>query len=178
MGRHAGSARRRVTLVWCLGVAAASLFAALAWMLAPLEPGALALQFAATPQAFGRVIHAWTPEQLALYRAHLPLDGVLLFCYGAFGYLLAARSSLFLAWPPAARAAARGCLPLAAGFDAVENLLHAWLTAAPRFGVPLPYLAATLCSTLKWLLLCGFALAVAWALAHTRPSSSATGDRA
>ncbi len=154
--------------VWFFGLAAAALFAGLSIMLAPLDPGPLALQLAFTPQAFGRVIHAWSPEQLALYRTHLPIDFILLGCYGAFGYLLAARSSLFAGWRPASRAVARWCLPLAAGFDAAENLLHLWLTAMPRFDVTLPYLAAALCSSAKWLLLCGFALAVASALAQAR----------
>lgn len=155
-------------LVWFFGIAAAAAFAGLSVMLAPLHPGPLALQLAFTPQAFAAVIHAWSPEQLARYRAHLPFDFVLLVCYGVFGYLLAARSSLFVAWRPAARAAARWCLPAAAGFDAIENILHAWLTAIPRFDVTLPYFAAALCAALKWLLLCAFALAVARALAQSR----------
>lgn len=153
-----------MTLVWFFGVAAALVFAGLTWMLAPLDPGVLALQFAYTPQAFANVIHTWSPEQLALYRAHLPFDFVLLGCYGAFGYLLTARSGVFAAWHRAARAAARWALPAAAAFDAAENVLHAWLTAAPRFGVTLPYAASALCSALKWTLLCGLALAVAGAL--------------
>ncbi len=157
-----------VKLVWFFGFAAAVLFAGLAWMLAPLDPGVLTLQFAFTPQAFANVIHGWSPEQLALYRAHLPFDFILLGCYGAFGYLLAARSAIFVAWRPAVRTAARWALPAAAAFDAVENVLHGWLTAAPRFGVTLPYAASALCSTLKWALLCGFALAVVLALAQTR----------
>lgn len=154
--------------VWSLGAAAAILLAGITWMLAPLDPGVLALQFAATPQAFGRVIHAWSIEQLALYRAHLPWDFVLLGCYGAFGYLLVARSALFAAWRPALRAAARWALPAAAAFDAAENALHAWLTAAPRLDVTLPYAASALCSAFKWLLLCGFALGVAAAVAKAR----------
>ena len=154
--------------VWSLGVAAAVFFAAISWMLAPLDPGVLALQFAATPQAFARVVHAWSAEQLALYRLHLPLDFVLLACYGAFGYLLAVRASLFSAWRPAPRAALRWALPVAAAFDAAENALHAWLTAAPRFDMPLPYAASALCSALKWLLLVGFAITVAVALVRAR----------
>lgn len=155
-------------LVWFFGVAAALTFAALAWMLAPLDPGVLTLQFAFTPQAFASVIHAWSPEQLALYRAHLPFDFILLGCYGAFGALLASRSSLFVSWQPATRAAARWALPAAAAFDAGENMLQGWLTAAPRFGLALPYAASALCSVLKWALLFGFALAVVRALARIR----------
>ena len=60
------------------GLVALALFAALAAWLAPLEPGALALQFAATPRAFGEVVHRWSAQDLQRYRAHLPLDAVLL----------------------------------------------------------------------------------------------------
>lgn len=155
-------------LVWFFGVAAAALLAGLGWMLAPLEPGVLALQFAFTPQAFAGVIHAWPPEHLALFRRHLAFDFILLGCYGAFGYLLAARSSVFAAWRPAARSAARWCLPAAAAFDAAENVLHAWLTAAPRLDVTVPYTAAASSAVLKWLLLGAFALAVARALAQDK----------
>jgi hypothetical protein len=154
-------------LVWFTGMASLCLFAGLAWFLAPLEPGVLALQFAFTSKAFAAVVHAWPPEHLARYRAHLPVDYILLVCYGCFGYLLASRSALFARYSPTVRAAAIWALPLAATFDAAENALHGWLTAAPRFGVTLPYAAAALCSTVKWALLAGFATAVAHALTRS-----------
>jgi hypothetical protein len=61
-----------------LGAAVFLLFAALAAWLAPLEPGVLQLQFAFTPRAFGTVIHLWSGEDLARYRAHFPWDFLLL----------------------------------------------------------------------------------------------------
>ena len=64
--------------------------------------------------------------------------------------------------------AAPADLDVAAAFDAVENGLHAWLTAAPRFGVPSLYAASAGAAGLKWLLLLAFALLVVAALARTR----------
>jgi hypothetical protein len=154
-------------LAWFTGTASALLFAGLAWYLAPLEPGALALQFAFTPKSFATIVHAWPADHLHRYRAHLAVDCILLACYGSFGYLLAARSALFAGYSSIARTAATWALPLAATLDAAENALHWWLTEAPRFGVTLPYTAAALCSVGKWMLLASFAVAVAHALART-----------
>lgn len=151
-------------LVWLCGIAAFLLLVGVAWYLAPLDPNFLALQFAFTPRAFAAVVHRWSPDELARYRAHLPADFVLLGCYGSFGYLLVSRSALFAQYRPGARLAARWTLPLAAAFDATENVLHWWLTEVPRFGIASPYFLAATSASLKWLLLVGFAVAVLRAL--------------
>lgn len=151
--------------VWISAGLAVLLFAGLAGYLAPLNPGVLSLQFAATPRAFGAVVHAWPPEHLARYRAHLPVDGLLLLAYGSFGYLLATRSTLLTALRPRMRWAATWALPAAALFDAIENALHWWLTELPRFGVPLAYGLAAAAAGLKWLLIVAFMLLVSHALA-------------
>ena len=151
-------------LVWLTGVAALVLFAGLAWYLAPLEPGVIALQFAFTPRSFASVVHAWPAEHLLRYRAHLPVDVLLMACYASFGWLLASRSTLFARHDAAVRVAAAWALPLAAAFDGAENALHWWLTEAPRFGVTLPYALSAACSSMKWLLLLGYAIAVVHAL--------------
>jgi len=152
--------------VWLCGLAALTLFAALAWALAPLQPGVVALQLAFTPTAFGRIVHSWSPEHLQRYLAHLPVDGVLLLCYGLFGYLLATRTALFRNGTARRRRTAAWLLPIAALFDAVENLFHAWLASAPRFGVPWAYALSATASSLKWLLLLAFAGLVVQALAR------------
>lgn len=151
-------------LLWFTGAVALALFVGLAWYLAPLHPGALALQFAATPGEFGAIVHAWPVQDLARFRAHLPIDMLLLLAYGAFGYLLATRTALFGHPPAPLGRAARWLLPLAAMFDAAENALHVWLTEAPRFGVPMAYRLAASCATAKWALLVAFGLLVAAAL--------------
>ncbi len=154
-------------LVWLTGIAALALFAGLAWYLAPLEPSVIALQFAFTPKAFASVIDAWPPEHWLRVRLHLPVDFLLLACYGSFGYLLAARSAHFARRSPAARAAAAWALPLAATFDAAENALHWWLTDVPRIAAALPYALSATCASLKWTLLLAYAIAVVHALART-----------
>jgi hypothetical protein len=154
-----------VRAVWISGLAAALLLAGLAWTVAPLRPGALALQLAFTPAAFGAIVHSWSPADLARYRLHLWVDYALLAAYGAFGWLLATRTRLFARRAAAAGRAAGWALPLAAASDAAENTLHLWLTEAPRFGVPAVYAIAASCATAKWLLIVAFALAVAVALA-------------
>jgi len=154
-------------IVWLTGLASLALFAGLGWFLAPLEPGVLALQFAFTPRSFAAIVHAWPPEHLLRYRAHLPVDFLLLACYGSFGCLFASRSPIFARHPPRVRLAVAWALPVAAAFDAAENALHLWLTAAPRFGVDLPYALAATCSAVKWALLLGYAVAVIHAFART-----------
>jgi hypothetical protein len=154
--------------VWASGVAAALLFAGLAWWLAPLEPGVLALQFAFSPRAFGAVVHQWSAADLARYRAHLPVDMLLLLSYAVFGHRLATRTALFTGHSGGLQRRVRWLLPLAACFDALENALHAWLTEAPRFGAPAVYAVSAGASATKWLLIAGFALLCWHALGRRR----------
>lgn len=154
--------------LWISAVALVVLEAVVLWLLAPLQPGALVLQFAWTPRGFGEIVHLWSPADLARYRAHLPVDSLLLLAYGSFGWLLARRTRLFDDLPRLPRAIAPFMLPLAAVADAVENGLHWWLSAVPRFGLAPVYLTSTLCSALKWLLVLLFAAIVLWALAVER----------
>lgn len=146
-----------MTAVRVAGLASAMLLAYLAWFLSPLEPGVLALQFAFSPRAFAEVVHQWSAEDLARYRAHLPIDGLLLLSYALFGILVATRTRLFSGDGPVAMRRAAAVLPAAALCDALENLMHWWLTGAPRFGVPWAYALAAGLASLKWLGLLGFA---------------------
>ena len=161
MGRSAKA------LLWSCAALALALLAGIAWWLAPLEPGILALQMAFTPLRFGEVIHAWPAEHLLRYRQHLLPDFVLLLTYATLGYLLARRTRLFAPLGPRATHIATWCWPLAAVFDAAENALHYWLTEVPRFDVPMVYAVSGSCSLLKWLLLLAFGALVALALARS-----------
>jgi hypothetical protein len=154
-------------LPWLSGILALILLCGLAWYLAPLKPGILVLQLAFTPRTFGEIIHFWSVDNLARYRAHLPFDFVLIVAYSLFGYSFASRTSLFSGLPRFGSLFARWCLPIAGAFDAVENALHWWLTELPRFDVPLVYAVSASCSLTKWLLLAAFALIVAYAAARS-----------
>lgn len=153
-------------LPWLSGAVALILLGGLGWYLAPLEPGILVLQLAFTPRAFGEIIHFWSVDDLARYRAHLPFDFGLIVAYSVFGYSLASETTVFAGLSRFWSSFARWCLPLAGVFDVVENLLHGWLTEIPRFDVPLAYAVSASCSLTKWLLLAAFALLVAYAAAR------------
>lgn len=152
--------------VLALGAAMLALWAGLAWYLAPLEPGILRLQFAATPRAFGAVVHAWGSEGLARYRAHFAADTLLLLVYATFGWLAVRRTPWFATLGPRVRAAAAWLLPTAALCDAAENALHLWLTEVPRFGLAPLYAASTALSAVKWVMIVAFLAVTAWALAR------------
>ena len=155
-----------MVLLYLTGLAALGLFAGIVWYLAPLKPNVIALQFAFTPKSFGEVVHFWSAEQLLRFRTHLLVDYALLFSYGAFGYLLASRTRAFDSLPSAFRQWAIWALPIAAGFDAAENVLHWWLTEVPRFGLHGVYLLAASCASLKWLLLLAYGVTLVFALAR------------
>ena len=156
---------RRATVA--LGLATLTLAVALALYLRALQPGVLALQFAATPRAFAAVVHAWGDAGLARYRAHLPWDFVLLGSYAAFGWQLARHGTLFTT--RSLRTLGAAALPLAALFDAAENLLHLWLTAAPRFGLAWLYALSAALAAAKWLCVLAFAALVCAALLRRAP---------
>lgn len=161
-----GSTARGTRAVWLCAALVLILAGLTAWIVAPLSPSVLMLQFAWTPRGFGEIVHVWPPEHLARYRAHLPVDCALLLAYAAFGHLLATRTRILFPLARPVRRFAPFMLPLAAAFDAAENAFHAWLTAMPRFDVPLVYLASTASSASKWALLFAFAAILLCALAR------------
>lgn len=151
--------------VWALGLASVALFMGLGWYLQPLQPNIVALQFTFSPGAFQAVLDAWGPQGVALFRRHLVVDDVLLLCYGAFGYLLVHRSAWFGSFSPSAQRRVAALMPLAALCDALENLLHGYLTGEGVAAAPAVYGAAGATASAKWFCLLLFALLsalVAW----------------
>ncbi len=151
--------------VWALGVAALAVFVGLGWYLQPLQPNIVALQFTFSPDAFQTVLNAWGAQGVQRFRMHLVIDDVLLLCYGAFGYLLVQRSAWFGSFSPASQRRVAALMPLAALCDAVENLLHGYLTGEGVVAAPAVYGAAGAAASAKWLCLLLFALLcarVAW----------------
>ena len=91
---------------------------------------------------------------------------MLLVAYGAFGSLVARHASAVQARGAPFRRVVEWTLPIAAVFDALENVLHWWLTEVPRFGVPVVYAISACSSLLKWLIIVGFAVLLACALSR------------
>lgn len=149
----------RPVITW--GLVSLALLVGLGAYLAPLKPHLVALQFTFTPEAFQAVLATWKPAGVALYRSHLPLDGLLLLSYGCFGYGLASTSPWFSGFAVASRRRLAWLLPWAALADAGENLLHWVLTAQGAVYAPWIYALAGVCASLKWCGLLVFA-AVVW----------------
>ena len=152
--------------LWVSGLLAASMWLVMAWQLRVLTPGPVALQLTWDPETFGRIIHLWSPQDLALYRRFLLVDYAVLLAYGAFGWLLATRTRLFASLSSRLQRLARLCLPLAAALDALENAFHGWLTEMPRFDADIIYQLSALCAVLKWGLILGFGMLLMWAIAR------------
>lgn len=150
--------------IWLTGLATLILTASLIRYLVPLGTDVVALQLAFHPPNFGHIVHSWTPDELQRYRQHLPLAFALALCYGTFGYLLATFTGFFAGLGATGVRFAKWSLPLAAISHAVSNVLHLWLTAAPRFGLPGVYAMSAAMSLLKWAMLIGFGLVVVYAL--------------
>ena len=144
------------------------LLSGMGWYLLPLQPNMVALQtFVFTPEAFHAILNAWGPEGVQRFRNHLPVDGLFLMGYGTLGYLLALDTELFFRCSGAARNAVALLLPLAAAFDAVENLLQWRLSALQVPAEPLWYLLSGSASMLKWLLIVLFVASCAIARARS-----------
>lgn len=142
-----------MNLLWLIGLCNVLLFAGMAVLLAPLKPGILALQCSFTRESFRAVLAAWGDAGLRRYRAHLPVDGVFLLGYAAFGHLWASQAA-----PPAwAVVPGPWLLPAAAVFDALENLMHLHLARAQVSAAPGWYAFTGACSALKWVLVLLFA---------------------
>lgn len=142
--------------VWLLGAAVALLLTGLAIYLSPLQPNILALQLTFTPGSFQAVLDAWHPEGVQLFRSHLLPDGLLLICYGAYGYLLTIQTRLFESQSDKRKMILAWLMPVAAICDAVENFLHWYLTALNEFAGHFWYALAGLSSMLKFGLIIAF----------------------
>ena len=155
------SAQDHNTSVRVTGIAALLLFIALAIYLLPLQPNIVALQFAFNADAFRAILEQWQPEGVALFRSHLPVDAVLLVAYGAFGYLFTTRTEVFARYTPVWRMRISVFMPVAAVADAVEDVLHWYLTSGgyvSYFKVLVP--VATAYSSLKFAGIAMFGVAV------------------
>ncbi len=152
-----------------LSVVCVVLLTGMGLYLLPLQPNMVALQILVfTPADFHSILNAWGPQGVQRFRNHLPVDGFFLLCYGALGYLLVVQTGLFSQWRRAARTAVSLMLPVAAAFDAVENLLQWYLSALQTPTDPLWYALSGTASMLKWLLIVLFLASCTLARLHRK----------
>lgn len=155
-----------------IGLAALLLFAAIAAYLTPLRPGIVELQLTLNHDDFQRVVDMWGAGGVALFRSHFAADFVLLLLYGSYGWLFVSRTPLFAQRGAVARKAMQLQLPLAAVFDAGENVLHLSLTASTT-AAPVLYPLAGVCATLKFVLITAFLFSVVRAFIGRRRHGTA-----
>jgi len=155
-----------------IGLAALLLFIAIALYLAPLRPRIVELQLTFNHDDFQRVIDMWGVGGVVLIRSHFAADFVLLLLYGSYGWLFVGRTPLFAQHSAVARKAMRLQLPLAATFDASENVLHLTLTASTT-AAPVMYPLAGICSILKFVLITAFLFSVVRAFINRRRHGTA-----
>lgn len=130
-------------------------------ILAQLHPSIFSIQLSFTPEAFWRVIEQWGASGLAIYRSHFLFDNVHLFIYGAFGYLVVSKTSLFVSMKPVLYRLILLMLPVAALFDLAENAAQLYLLSQPPAFHSLLIPISAICSVFKWVLVSLFALLVA-----------------
>lgn len=139
-----------------LAAVSALLFVAMAHYTSPLVPSIPVLQLTFTETAFRTILDHWQAAGVARFKTHFFFDFPLLVCYGLLGYRVSTRTSLFRAFPPAAKTPIALAIPVAAAADAVENLLHLYLLYGTEPFAPVVYFAAGTVASLKWLLIAAY----------------------
>lgn len=147
--------------IWFAAVALVASQANLVSMVTSLHPTILALQLSFSAESFWHVIDMWGPAGVAIYRATFAYDNVHPFIFGAFGYLVVSRTTLFSNVRDSARRFFLFSLPAAGVFDLLENGAHLYLLAQPPGSGALIVPLSGTCSAIKWGLAVLFALALA-----------------
>lgn len=160
------STQRR--LLWSIGITALVLFTSMQFILAGLVPNVVSLQLSFTPDTFRKVLNAWQQSGIDAYRSHFPYDFAFLICYGSFGYLLATSTPVFSRFTNKFAAQLRWLLPVAAFFDAVENIAHLRMLDSDAAITPIAVALSGTSSLLKWLMTIAFVIALGTAFVVRR----------
>jgi hypothetical protein len=144
------------------GAAAVALFVAMQRRLGHLKPNLFWAQVTFTERQFRAVVEKWGEQGLARFGAHFGLDYCFLVSYGLFGWSLGSWLQSGSGAGAFCQSAALWALPIAAVFDAIENVFHQRFMASPPYSLPgAAFLASGLASSVKWLLSLVFPLAAA-----------------
>jgi hypothetical protein len=152
---------RRYSL-WLSGDLMLLLFMAMVIYTFPLEPSIPYLQFTYSENAFKAVLEQWGSEGIEQFRRHFVIDFPFLVSYGIFGFLFSKNSPILSRQTTVIRSFMIWGLPVAAGLDAVENLIHLHLITSANETPSALYLAAGIVAGSKWLLIAAFVVATAY----------------
>jgi hypothetical protein len=142
----------------------ALIFVAMLRLVGTLDPSVGEIQFTFTEPAFRRILEAWGPDGQRRFAAHFAYDYPFLVCFGVFGWALGTWLAVRLEQPRWLKGVLPWLMPLAAGGDAVEDVIQqALAAAAPGSRPAVDYLLAGCAATMKWGLIALFTLIVLWA---------------
>ena len=163
LARTLGRMQAVVVVIVASGTASIALFIALQRHLGKLKPSLFWAQVTFTERQFRAVVEQWGPEGFARFRTHFALDYLFLASYGTFGFTLGLWLQSQSTAAPVYEAIAMWALPVAAVFDAIENMLHQRFAIAAPYSLPkIAFFAAGASSTTKWVLSLAFPLLAAW----------------
>ena len=124
----------------------------MARIIGPLDPSFFAMQYAFTPARFNEILAAWGPEGIARYRSHFAYDLVHPLIFGALGWVAVKTSPVFGGLSETSERLLRWLLPIAAGFDYVENTCQLKLLSWPRGTAEWLVPMSATCASIKWCL--------------------------
>jgi hypothetical protein len=144
----------------------------LARIVGSLDPGFLTMQFAFSPSRYAEILAAWGPEGIERYRSHFAYDLIHPLIFSALGWVTVRTSPVCGGLSPRWEKCFSWLLPVAAGFDYIENTCQLKLLSMPLGKVEWLISASATCATIKWLLAGLFTLAlvrqlVVWRVGRT-----------
>ncbi len=134
----------------------------LALILDPLSPSFFAMQFAFTPERYAEILQAWGPTGIERYQSHFAFDLLHPLLFGALGWIAVRTSPIFEGLTASRERIVRWLLPLAAGFDYIENSCQLKLLSVPLGKLDWLIPVSATCATIKWALAAVFVICLLW----------------
>ena len=122
----------------------------LARILSPLHPSFMEMQFAFTPARFFQILAEWGAEGVARYRHHFAFDLLHPLIFAALGWVAVQTSPVFGGLEPKRERLFRWLLPVAAGFDYLENSCQLKLLSVQHGTADWLVPVSATCTTVKW----------------------------
>ena len=129
-----------------------------------LNPSFFEMQFAFSPAKYSEILQAWGPTGVTLYRLHFSYDLIHPLIFGALGWVAVQTSPVFDGLTVTKERFYRWLLPVAAGFDYIENTCQLKLLSFPTGIVDWLVPVSATCASIKWILAFGFTLVFVWRL--------------
>lgn len=136
----------------------------LARIIGPLDPSFMTMQFAFSPTRYAEIRAAWGPQGIERYRSHFAFDLIHPLIFAALGWVAVRTLPVFGGLSPRRERILSWLLPVAAGFDYIENSCQLRLLSFPLGAANWMIPTSAICATIKWGLVVVFTLMFTWQL--------------